>query len=120
MIDWQDRLFQDSVLVRFEDGKLNAKATFYRPWRRFLDIPYTESMTYCSADGKLDPESYKGNVRGFDPASVYKTYDEYANDDERYFLEYFCGTPMNITATIFITTTASRWMRQLAVRLPAG
>ena len=28
MIDWQDRLFQDSVLVRFEDGKLNPKATF--------------------------------------------------------------------------------------------
>ena len=28
MVDWQDRLFQDSVLVRFEDGKLNPKATF--------------------------------------------------------------------------------------------
>lgn len=88
MVDPQDRPYRDSVLVRFEDGKLNAKATF-TALAAFLDIPYTESMTYCSADGKLDPESYKGNVRGFDPASVYKTYDEYANDDERYFLEYF-------------------------------
>lgn len=88
MIDWQDRLFQDSVLVRFEDGKLNPKATF-TALAEFLDIPYTESMTYCSMFGERDPESMQGDARGFDPASVYRTYDEYANDDERAFLEYF-------------------------------
>ena len=55
----------------------------------FLDIPYTESMTYCSSRLGLNPESLKGNARGFDPATVYRTYDEYANDDERAFLEYF-------------------------------
>ena len=44
LIDWQDRLFQDSVLVRFEDGKLNPKATF-TALAEFLDLPYTESMT---------------------------------------------------------------------------
>ena len=44
MVDWQDRLFQDSVLVRFEDGKLNPKATF-TALAAFLDLPYTKSMT---------------------------------------------------------------------------
>ena len=88
MIDPSDRLYRDSVLVRFEDGKLNAKATF-TALAAFLDLPYTETLTYCSDEGRLDPESYKGNVRGFDPAAIYKTYDGYVNDDERCFLEYF-------------------------------
>lgn len=88
MIDWQDRLFKDSVLVRFEDGKLNPKATF-TALAEFLDIPYTESMTYCSSSKGINPESMEGNVRGFDPATVYRTYDDFANDDERAFLEYF-------------------------------
>ncbi len=88
MIDWQDRLYKDSRLVRFEDGKLNPKATF-TALAAFLDLPYTESMTYCSLWGKQDAESYEGNVRGFDPAAIYRTYDEYINDDERYFIEFF-------------------------------
>ena len=83
-----DRLLKDSALVRFEDGKLNPKAIF-PVLAAFLDIPYTESMTYCSSRLGLDPESLKGNARGFDPVTVYRTYDEYANDDERAFLEYF-------------------------------
>lgn len=88
MIDPQDRLYRDSVLVRFEDGKLNPTATF-TSLAGFLDIPYTESMTYCSGRDGLNPESLEGNVRGFDLATVYRTYDEYANDEERAFLEYF-------------------------------
>ena len=88
MIDPGDRLYRDSVLVRFEDGTLNPKATC-TALAAFLDLPYTETLTYCSEDGELDPESYKGNVRGFDPAAIYKTYDGYANDSERRFLEYF-------------------------------
>lgn len=46
-------------------------------------------MTYCSSRLGLDPESLKGNARGFDSSTVYKTYDEYTNDDERAFLEFF-------------------------------
>jgi len=88
MIDWQDRLYKDCVLVRFEDGKLNPKATF-TALAAFLDLPYTESMTYCSLFGERDAESYEGNVRGFDPTAIYRTYDEYVNDDERYFIEFF-------------------------------
>ena len=88
MIDWQDRLYMDSVLVRFEDAKLNPKATFMA-LAAFLDIPYTESMTYCSLEGARDASSMEGNVVGFDPAAVYRTYDEYINDSERYFIEYF-------------------------------
>ena len=43
------------VLVRFEDGKLNPKATF-TALAAFLDLPYTQSMTYCSLKGEIDPE----------------------------------------------------------------
>lgn len=88
MVDQWDRLYRDSVLVRFEDGKLNPRATF-TALAEFLDLPYTESMTYCSSRKGIDPESMKGNARGFDPATVYRTYDEFANDEERAFLEYF-------------------------------
>ena len=88
MRDPEDRLYADSVLVRFEDGKLNPKATF-TALAAFLDLPYTESMTYCSLYGARDPESLKGNDLGFSPAAIYRTYDDYANDDERAFIEYF-------------------------------
>ena len=88
MIDPQDRMYADSVLVRFEDGKLNPKATF-TALAAFLDIPYTESMTYCSLDGETDPLEFETNVRGFDPDTVYRTYDEYVCDAERQFIEYF-------------------------------
>lgn len=88
LIDWQDRLYQDSRLVRFEDGKLNPKATF-TALAAFLDLPYTESMTFCSNENGINPESYAGNARGFDPVTVYRTYDEFANETERYFIEYF-------------------------------
>ncbi len=88
MVDKQERLYRDSVLVRFEDGKLNPKATF-TALAKFLDIPYTESMTYCSGKTGLNPESYKGNALGFDPAPIYRTYDDYVDDADRCLLEYF-------------------------------
>lgn len=88
MVDPEDRLYRDSVLVRFEDGKLNPKATF-TALAAFLDLPYTESMTYCSLIGERDPESLQGNDLGFSPAAIYRTYDEYANDAERIYIEYF-------------------------------
>ena len=91
MIDWQDRLYSDSVLVRFEDAKLNPKATF-TALAAFLDIPYTETMTYCSENGTLDPHLELYGIQkldGFDTASVYKTYDEFINDNERKYIEYF-------------------------------
>lgn len=56
MVDPWDRLYRDSVLVRFEDGKLNPKATF-TALAEFLDLPYTQSMTYCSGASGIDPES---------------------------------------------------------------
>ena len=88
MVDPQDRMYRDSRLVRFEDGKLNPTATF-TALAEFLDIPYTESMTYCSNNSGRDPESLKGNDRGFSTAPVYRTYDEYCDDADRALLEYF-------------------------------
>jgi hypothetical protein len=87
MIDPEDRLYKDSVLVRFEDGKTNPRATF-TALAAFLDIPYTESMTYCSSQGVHDVETAEGNVIGFDTATVYRTYDDYATDEERAFIEF--------------------------------
>lgn len=86
MVDRQDRVCRDSVVVRFEDGKLNPKATF-TALAAFLDIPYTESMTKCTDRG--EEAVVPGNVTGFDPVSVYRTYDEYVNGNERIFIEYF-------------------------------
>ena len=87
MIDPEDRLYKDSVLVRFEDGKTNPRATF-TALAAFLDIPYTESMTYCSEKGVRDVETAEGNAVGFDTATVYRTYDEYATDEERAYIEF--------------------------------
>jgi len=82
MIDPDDRLYHDSILVRFEDGKLNPEATF-TVLAEFLDLPYADSMTYCSEGGQ------DTNGLGFDPVTVYNKIEEYANGDERYFIEYF-------------------------------
>ncbi len=87
MTDPQDRLHKDSVLVRFEDGKLNPKATF-TALAEFLDLPYTETLTYCSEFGTREFVT-EGNVSGFDPATVYRTYDGYISDAERILIEYF-------------------------------
>lgn len=78
-----DRAFADSRIVRFEDAKLNPKATF-TALAEFLDVPYTESMTYCSDFDGRDP----GNI-GFSTAAVYRTYDEYCDQSERILIEYF-------------------------------
>lgn len=88
MADPDDRMCRDSILVRFEDGKLNPKATF-TALAAFLDLPYTESMTYCSLLGERDPESLKGDQVGFSTVAIYREYDDYANDAERAFIEYF-------------------------------
>lgn len=88
MRDPEDRLYRDSVVVRFEDGKLNPAATFSK-LAEFLDLPYTKSMTYCSQDGEHDVQTAEGNAIGFDPVTVYKTYDDYCGNAERCYIEYF-------------------------------
>lgn len=85
MADPSDRMYRDSVVVRFEDGKLNPKATF-SALAAFLDLPYTQSMTYCSAFGVRDPHP---ETKGFDPSAVYRTYDAYIGEAERCCIEYF-------------------------------
>ena len=87
-IDPQDRLFRDSVLVRFEDGKINPRATF-TALAEFVDIPYTESMTYCTTRRGVNVAAFNGNDAGFDLAPVYRTYDDYCDDSDRAVLEYF-------------------------------
>ena len=82
-----DRLYTDSIVVRFEDGKLNPRATF-SALAAFLDLPYTETMTYCSEKGVRDVQSWANNAIGFDPVTVYRTYDEWTNDSERTSLEF--------------------------------
>lgn len=90
--DPDDRLFHDAVLVRFEDGKTNPAATF-AALAAFVDLPYTESMTYGSINGNRDPhgmgEAYQN---GFGLWSLDARYDEFENDAERYIIEYFLRT----------------------------
>ena len=127
MVDWQDRLFQDCVLVRLEDGKLNPKATF-TALCAFLDLPYTQSMTYGSEFGERI--KYKNPAGVFNLKPVYKTYHEFANDSERIYIEYFLrdayqfygydflfydGRPMTIEQVDRLTddfTTIDRYIRE--------
>lgn len=85
MMNSRDPLLHDSRVVRFEDGKLNSTATF-TALAAFIDVPYTESMTYCSDETGTNPSH--GSVTGFDPATVYRTYDEFADEYERKLIEY--------------------------------
>ena len=66
---------------------MNPKATF-TALAAFLDIPYTESLTYCSKAGERDPETLAGQARGFDLRAIYETYEAYANDAERAYIEF--------------------------------
>lgn len=88
MVDPDDRLYHDGVVVRLEDGKINPRATF-AALAHFLDLPYTESMTYCSSEGKRDPNLGGDYATGFSLASVYRNVDEYMNGNEGRFIEYF-------------------------------
>lgn len=87
--DPDDRFYHDSVIVRFEDGKTNPKATF-SALAAFLDLPYTESMTYGSLNGDRDPYHMgAAYANGFGTWSLNNRYDDFENDAERYFLECF-------------------------------
>ena len=55
--------------------------------RRFSRISL--SWFFTISKGEIDPESLEGNDLGFSTAAIYRTYDDYANDAERYCLEYF-------------------------------
>lgn len=85
-VDPKDRFFKHSCIVRFEDGKLNPKATF-TALAEFLDIPYTESMTICTEMGVANPRQFPTNVVGFDTSSVYNEYDDYLSEYDKYNLE---------------------------------
>lgn len=82
LVDGKSRAFADSRLVRFEDAKQNPTAVF-TALAEFLDIPYTESMTYCSDKDGRDPAGV-----GFSTAAVHRTYDEFADVYERRLIEY--------------------------------
>ena len=92
MRDPDDRLCHDSVIVRLEDAKLHPVASFHALCA-FLDIPYTESMSYGSLFGVRNPfgsVAYGTNYEnGFFLSAITNTYPEFANDAERYFIEYF-------------------------------
>ena len=88
LVDPDERVFKDCAMARFEDGKLNPRATF-TALAAFLDVPYTENMKVCTYMGVPTDKILLQPIHGFDTTAVYKTYDDYANDAERYFLEYF-------------------------------
>ncbi len=87
MISKSERVYRDSRVVRYEDGKLNPEATF-TALAQFLDIPYTDTMKYCSRYGKVDAESDPTSLVGFDTRSVFRKYEEFVDPEEQYMLEY--------------------------------
>ena len=80
LADTNLQLFKDCVMVRFEDAKLNPKATFTE-LAAFLDLPYTESMTQCTNYMGEVPNGFRTNVVNF-------KYSAFTTDSECYYLEY--------------------------------
>lgn len=84
----QHPLRESIRVVRFEDLKLNPKATF-ASMAEFLNVPVTQSMfhtTWCglTRDGvSTDNKAFEG----FDPAPVYKSYDQYLSVFDKYRIE---------------------------------
>ncbi len=117
MVDRADRLYADSILVRFEDAKLNPKATF-TALCAFLDLPYTQSMTYCSFNGRMDERGV-----GFDTAPVYKDYLLYAGPSEQYTYEYIFRAAYQAYGYDFhyydglVFRDADRWLASLCATL---
>lgn len=77
-----DPLYADSRIIRFEDAKLEPTASF-TALAGFLDVPYTDSMTYCSDSSGRDPRGV-----GFSTEPVYRKYEKFFDNNERKLLEY--------------------------------
>ena len=87
MVNPKNKLFKDARIVRFEDGKLNPRATF-TALAEFLDLPYTSSMETCSRFGKIDARDKLNEFIGFDTRAVYRNNDDVIDEAEKYILEY--------------------------------
>ena len=84
----QHPLRESIRVVRFEDLKLNPKATF-ASMAEFLNISVTQSMfhtTWCglTRDGITTENTV---FDGFDPAPVYKSYNQYLSVFDKYRIE---------------------------------
>lgn len=75
-------------IVRFEDLKLNPKATF-ASMAEFLNIPVTQSMFHTTWCGQtmMGISTELAVFDGFDPAPVYKSYDQYLSVFDKYRIE---------------------------------
>ena len=84
----QHPLRESIRVVRFEDLKLNPKATF-ASMAEFLNIPVTQSMfqtTWCGLT-RMGITTENTVFEGFDPAPVYKSYDQYLSVFDKYRIE---------------------------------
>lgn len=84
----QHPLRESTRVVRFEDLKLNPKAAF-ASMAEFLNIPVTQSMfqtTWCGLT-KAGVTTENAVFEGWDPAPVYKTYDQYLSVFDKYRIE---------------------------------
>lgn len=87
LYDNKELVFSDRALVRFEDLKINSKATFMSICQ-FLDLKYSDSMFRISSNGVEYTYSIgKTITKGFDKRPVYKSYKKYFNVFDKYRLE---------------------------------
>lgn len=93
----QHPLWESIRVVRFEDLKLNPKAAF-ASIAEFLNIPVTQSMfhtTWCGLT--MDGVTAENTVfDGFDPAPVYKSYDQYLSVFDKYRIELLLRNQIEI------------------------
>lgn len=84
----QHPLYPDMRVVRFEDLKLNPKATL-SSLTEYLDIPLTPSMystSFCGVSNK--GWSTSGDLfEGFDPKPVFSEHNEYLSNFDKYRIE---------------------------------
>lgn len=86
-VDRGSPLFRDVVAIRFEDGKLNPRATFMALCA-FLDIPWSDTLLETTVFGKHETYNVRGSVaKGFETHPVYNQYEEFLSDEDKCTVE---------------------------------
>lgn len=80
-------LFADIRAIRFEDGKLNPRATLLALCE-FLDTPWHDSLLTTTVMGEHREYNVQGSVsKGFDLHPVYNRYEDYLSPEDMYIIE---------------------------------
>lgn len=87
-IPQEHEMLQKTVIVRFEDLKLNPRATL-SSLIKFFDIPWSDNLLQTTWLGYLRDgiSTDFSHFKGFDPTPVYKTYSHLLSNFDKYRIE---------------------------------